>query len=894
MMYFRLLVLSVLAVVLVLVSTATPPALAQSGTLLPGRDFPLAGPDVRSPYGIWTNGTTVWLSNLNGGNIYAFDADDAERNMSLDIDTVVASQIRLSWIAGSGTTIWAANAGTGKVLAYNTTTGARDSSLDVDLGAASTDFSTNAGLGGYTDGTTLWVLGALRNQSNSIFSAAVAFTISTGVRDLTKDVLTTRVSSYRGLSFDGTYWYTTYRSTIRVFDGTGALQSSKYIAAGSGSFYSITAHAGNVLMVKQRAFEVLAYSTTTRAAVPERNISKFYIDPTGNLRPEDAYASGGILWVSDLSADKVYAYQLSDGSRRRNLDFNVVDTTGRILDTRGMYGGTGNTIYLTGAGSQLLSVCDTMGGHGQVCTYIRLSQRPNSSTCIGDVDIPTAQVMIGQRTYELFNYSTGARNFSVTFPFGNHVSVNSGTCGLRIGNDMLVFSHDHIVAFDVTDPFNLSYSVLAGYSNLSMFGIYGQAMALDSNILWIVSDISDKVFGLRSHAATALSNDASLSELATLPPGIVPTFDSATLAYTLDIVEGQADVLITPTVSDVGAVFQISLGALSAAPSEAARVLLGSGTFAVDIAVTAADGTTIRTYTLTITKAGSANPGSEMLVPDAAVPVPTLTPIPPGEDFDPDLGELFTDAWPTWTRLYVALSTPEARRWFWEPRTVYAADPMVIAKIGWTHVPGALRYEILRDDELITDDPGLSHTGRQFVWDAVGDGSIVELRVRGAIDGGSTGRTMTISGVEVIVPSGTTQYSPWSETEYLVMQANVLDVNPDNDPNNPFVTPNAAEEGGNFGPIAAGMFGGNETAWNILIWLCLSMFAAGGAAVGVGKVSGDGFLSPEGLAVFLLVFVCFWCGLSPTIGGVDWPYALTPLFLIVYPLWRGIKSMGWV
>ena len=102
-----------------------------------------------------------------------------------------------------------------------------------------------------------------------------------------------------------------------------------------------------------------------------------------------------------------------------------------------------------------------------------------------------------------------------------------------------------------------------------------------------------------------LSTDATLSGL-TLSGVDFGTFSSDTTLYTATVAYSVSQTTVTPTVNDSGAIYVIKLGGVTDADS---TVSLSVGANVITIEVTAEDGTTTKTYTVTVTKdAGGGEP----------------------------------------------------------------------------------------------------------------------------------------------------------------------------------------------------------------------------------------------------------------------------------------------
>jgi gliding motility-associated-like protein len=109
----------------------------------------------------------------------------------------------------------------------------------------------------------------------------------------------------------------------------------------------------------------------------------------------------------------------------------------------------------------------------------------------------------------------------------------------------------------------------------------------------------------------AASTNADLSALSSTAGAIAPAFAAATTAYTASVTNATTSVTVTPTIADATATIEVRVngGAYAAVTSAAASsaLNLAVGANPIDVKVTAQDGTTIKTYTITVTRAASTN-----------------------------------------------------------------------------------------------------------------------------------------------------------------------------------------------------------------------------------------------------------------------------------------------
>ena len=103
------------------------------------------------------------------------------------------------------------------------------------------------------------------------------------------------------------------------------------------------------------------------------------------------------------------------------------------------------------------------------------------------------------------------------------------------------------------------------------------------------------------------SNNANLATLVTSTGTFTPIFDAATLSYSVTVPFGTNSVTVAPTVTQANATVKVN-GSSVASGTASAAIAIGSGTTTVNVLVTAQDGVTTRTYTLSVAPAGALTP----------------------------------------------------------------------------------------------------------------------------------------------------------------------------------------------------------------------------------------------------------------------------------------------
>ena len=137
---------------------------------------------------------------------------------------------------------------------------------------------------------------------------------------------------------------------------------------------------------------------------------------------------------------------------------------------------------------------------------------------------------------------------------------------------------------------------LTGQRIMDATGKFGYAInEADLSHAAVADDSGHKV---ATSSSPPKSNDATLSAL-TLSGIDFGTFASSTLLYTAEVTDNPTETTVTPSVNHSGATYVIKLGGVEDADR---TVSLAAGANVITIKVTAEDGQTTRTYTVTVTR----------------------------------------------------------------------------------------------------------------------------------------------------------------------------------------------------------------------------------------------------------------------------------------------------
>lgn len=160
------------------------------------------------------------------------------------------------------------------------------------------------------------------------------------------------------------------------------------------------------------------------------------------------------------------------------------------------------------------------------------------------------------------------------------------------------------------------------YNGVTWYDNHG-AEITDSSTLAVTTDgititaekngIVKKIFlkatqvGGRSVPAMTLSNDATFAGLSISSGALSPGFDSGTTAYTASVSNSVDSITVTPTVNEAHAAVTVN-GTDVASGTASDEISLSIGDNTISVVVTAQDGTTTNTYTISATRRAATSP----------------------------------------------------------------------------------------------------------------------------------------------------------------------------------------------------------------------------------------------------------------------------------------------
>ena len=216
------------------------------------------------------------------------------------------------------------------------------------------------------------------------------------------------------------------------------------------------------------------------------------------------------------------------------------------------------------------------------------------------------------KTYQLTVTVAVAVADPVAIPGGPYALVSSGSLSLN-GSGSVPSDGATITAYDwdLNNDGNFNDNPIAGatpaaISYATLTGTYGMAPGANTIQLRVTDSAAKTSVNSATVTLTVASSNADLSNLVTSPVmNLTPLFASTNFSYTATVPYATTSMTVTPTKEDLGATIKVN-GTTVASGSASGTITLTNIsplTNIITTEVTAEDGTTIKTYTLTVTRA---------------------------------------------------------------------------------------------------------------------------------------------------------------------------------------------------------------------------------------------------------------------------------------------------
>ncbi len=325
---------------------------------------------------------------------------------------------------------------------------------------------------------------------------------------------------------------------------------------GNKSTRGVCSDGETLWVVEERALKLFAY--TLVGDVPTRDEDgDIQLDFYENYGPGGCAADGTTIWVADDEFDKLIAYDIASKARDGDSDIDTLDAAGNNrVDDVVLHG---STVWVADSQDKALYAYELQGGARDADKDIALHTTEMSPKGL--------------------------------WTDGNTMWVADSLSGHFFAYELAAGTRDTTMEFRASDATNVQ-------------GIWS-----NGRVLWAAnradgSDQGNKVLAYRMPVSA--SSDATLSALSLSGVTLTPAFASGTTTYTASVGHAVAETTVTAMTSDANASVEVT-------PEDADdgtsgdQVALAVGRTTISVEVTAQDGETTQTYTVMVTRAGSAD-----------------------------------------------------------------------------------------------------------------------------------------------------------------------------------------------------------------------------------------------------------------------------------------------
>jgi gliding motility-associated-like protein len=449
----------------------------------------------------------------------------------------------------------------------------------------------------------------------------------------------------------------TVPSDITINSATGVINYAATLAVGT---YPLTVVATNNAGNTSSAYTITVNATVPSALAYTPALSTTNLGSAG-LSIAPAINNGGATITYSLSGTVPAGITIDPASGIISFDNTLtvgtypltITATNIIGSTTASYTITVNPVApsalvytpasLTGertsAGN---SVSPTINSGGAVVTYSLSGTVPSGVTIDPSTGVISYDNTLPVSSYALtVNAANSAGNTTTTFNITINPSSNNSLNNLSISTGTLTPVFNSATAsYSVGVPLtvnSISFTPTVSDAGFASVKVNGTAVTSGStstpialvtgpntiNIVVTAQDASTKTYVINV-IKSASSNNAQLSALTLSSGSLNPVFNSATLNYTASVANTTTSVTVTPVLSDATARQTVN-GTAVASGSASNSIALNVGANIINTAVTAQDGVTIITYSVTINRAGSSNANLSNLVLNSASLSPSFT-----------------------------------------------------------------------------------------------------------------------------------------------------------------------------------------------------------------------------------------------------------------------------
>ena len=581
------------------------------------------------PRGIWSDGTTIWVIDENDKKLYAYALNGGARQSDKDVALSI-SRLSPVDVWSDETTAWVVYAysqdyvNSDKLYAYDLEGGSRQS--DKDIALVADDGRQHRGV--WSNGTTIWVSAdvatphgepvdwpdklyaySLPQQPASTDATLSALSLSAGTLSPTFATGTTSYTASVGYGVTETTVNATTSdddATVEFLDGSdNALTDADANSAGHQVDLDVGENVAKVKVTAEDATTTKTYVLTITRAKAEVGVSAEATEVVEGSDvvftvSRDAAVAESLGVTVSVAETGAMAPSTSEGSRVVTIPTNATSTTLRVdTDADDSTWEAHSTVTATISST---STYDIKSGAG------------SASTLVKDNDFPAATATLSVSPNPVTEGGTATATITVTTKANQQPHGGGGTLTLSTASSTAQ-TNDYGSLSRTSFPIETADFAAKSISGNSRYQtVYTATVTTrdDSNVevgenfkvVMSTSTGSSAALTLASPTTVTVritDNDASLSALDLSGITLSPAFSSSTTSYTASVEYAVSETTISATTAHASS--SAPAVKLNGVLYSDGKVSLAVGSNQITVEVTAEDTTTIRTYSVSITRA---------------------------------------------------------------------------------------------------------------------------------------------------------------------------------------------------------------------------------------------------------------------------------------------------
>ena len=545
-----------------------------------------------SAYGVWSDGTTIWVADFSDHKLYAYLLDGGTRQPDADID--LSGNLQTNRNLVKRITMWVAIPSTTTIFAYELDDGSRIASKDFATPMAA-GLSNPTGL--WSDRRTMWAA----NEGD-----AKVYAFNMPGTDATLSALTVSPKNIIGFKADRTSYAVGVDNTVAQVTISGTPTDSEASVA-------ITPDDADPVMDGHQVGLSAGANTVTVTVTSEAGFTKRYritvaqgvttnfgwkagddldgLIAAGNQDPYGIWSNGTTTWVLDSVDTFVYAYN-RDGSRNTGREFDLdSDNT----NPTGAWS-NGTTVWISYYFDKKLYAYNVSSGMQQTSLEIDITGNSSATGIWSD----GTTIWVADTLYPLlyaYQLSNGTRQPSLDIDISDVTNpVGIWSDGSTIWVTDTLDGAQKILAYNLADGARIADS---DFNTLRAAGVaYPRGLWGDQYNLWVADVTKDKVYAFKIPRSENV-NLTAVTVDSTAIPSFIPS-EAGGATYEHGVAPSRTQVTVTATKEHAGASVSITPSDVSSRSGH--QVNLNAGANPVTITVTAADGITTAAHTLNINR----------------------------------------------------------------------------------------------------------------------------------------------------------------------------------------------------------------------------------------------------------------------------------------------------